>query len=57
MTRRKSFRSQLYRAARDLGDIEAASKGPGSYVRRRVRKSAYRRMNGTLGRIFRSLGL
>lgn len=28
MPRRKSLRSQLYRAARDLGNVEAAEKGP-----------------------------
>lgn len=28
MPRRKSLRSQVYRAARDLGNIEAAEKGP-----------------------------
>jgi hypothetical protein len=28
MARRKSLRSQLYRAARDLGNAQAAAKGP-----------------------------
>jgi hypothetical protein len=28
MPRRKSLRSQLYRGARDLGNLEAAEKGP-----------------------------
>ena len=57
MTRRKSLRSQLYRAARDLGDVQSAAKGPGAYARRRVRKVAYRRTNGGLRRLLRSLGL
>jgi hypothetical protein len=29
---RHSLRSQPYRATRDLGDVLAASKGPGSYA-------------------------
>jgi len=57
VTRRKSLRSQLYRAARDLGDVQSAAKGPGAYARRRVRKVAYRRTNGGLRRLLRSLGL
>jgi hypothetical protein len=44
MARRKSLRSQLYRAARDLGNIEAAEKGP-SYGKRVVRRKAYRKTN------------
>lgn len=57
MTRRKSLRSQLYRAARDLGDLEAAAKGPVPYAKRRARKVAYRRTNGALGSFLRALGL
>lgn len=34
MTRRSSLRSQLYRAARDLGNVQAAEKGPASYAKR-----------------------
>ena len=33
MARRKSFRSQLYRAARDMGNIEAAAKALAARVR------------------------
>jgi len=51
------MRSQLYRAARDLGDLQAASKGPESYAKRRVRKVAYRRTNGALRSILRAFGL
>jgi hypothetical protein len=57
MTRRKSLRSQLYRAARDLGDVRSAAKGPGSYAKRRVRKVAYRRTNGALSRLLRAFKL
>jgi len=40
MTRRKSLRSQLYRGARDLGNLEAASpKDPGALGKRNVRRA------------------
>ena len=55
--RRKSLRSQLYRGARDLGNLEAAEKGPASYGRRVVRRKVYRTTNGTLQRGLRKLGL
>jgi len=55
VARRKSLRSQLYRAARDLGDLEAAEKGPGAYAKRRIRRKVYVRSNGALGRLLRSL--
>jgi hypothetical protein len=42
-TLRKSLRSQLYRGARDLGNIEAAEKGPTSLGKRYVRRAAYRK--------------
>jgi hypothetical protein len=57
MARRKSLRSQLHRAARDLGDIESAAKGPGAYAKRRVRKVVYRKSNGALRSILRAFGL
>lgn len=55
MARRKSLRSQLYRAARDLGNVEAAAKGPGAYGRRVVRRRVYRTTNGALGKLLRSI--
>ena len=33
MDRLMSLRGQFYGAARDLGDIESAAKGPGSYAK------------------------
>jgi len=51
------LRSQLYRAARDLGNYQAAVKGPGPYARRVIRRAAYRRTNGELRRVLRGLGL
>jgi hypothetical protein len=53
----KSFRSQLYRAARDLGNIEAAEKGPASYGKRVARRKVYRSTNKGLAGILRGLGL
>jgi hypothetical protein len=57
MTRRSSLRSQLYRAARDLGNVEAASKGPGSYGKRVARRKVYRTTNGLTNQLLRSAGL
>jgi len=52
---RKSLRSQLYRAARDLGNVEAAGKGPAAYGRRVVRRKVYRQTNGALGKLLRGI--
>lgn len=57
MPRRRSMRSQLYRAARDLGDIEAASRGPGALGRRVVRRRVYRTTNRWTRRLLRGFGL
>ena len=53
----KSTRSQLYRAARDLGDLQAAMHGPRAFAKRRVRKVAYREVNGQLRHVLRLMGL
>jgi hypothetical protein len=57
VTRRKSTRSQLYRAARDLGDLQAAMHGPTAYGRRLVRKKAYAKTNSLLAMVLRDIGL
>jgi hypothetical protein len=57
MARRISLRSQLYRAARDLGNLQAASKGPSSYARRVARGKIYRTTNGLTRQLTRRLGL
>jgi len=57
MARRKALRSQLYRAARDLGNIQAAEKGPVSYGKRVVRRKVYRTTNSAVGGILRALGV
>jgi hypothetical protein len=51
------LRGELYRAARDVGNLQAASRGPGPYARRVVRRAVYRKTNGELRRILRNLGL
>jgi hypothetical protein len=53
----KSFRSQLYRAARDMGNAEAASKGPTSYGKRVARRKVYRATNRVTAGFLRRLGL
>jgi hypothetical protein len=57
MARQKSLRSQLYRAARDLGNVQAGTKGPSSYAKRVARRKIYRTTNGLTRRLTRSLGL
>jgi hypothetical protein len=55
--RRKSLRSQLYRAARDLGNVQAAERGPAAYGRRVVRRGVYRTTNGAVSRGLRKFRL
>jgi hypothetical protein len=57
MAGRSSLRSQLYRAARDLGNVQAAAKGPGSYAERMARRKVYRTTNGMASQLLRSFGL
>ncbi|MGH9101515.1 MAG: hypothetical protein ACRDYD_00795 [Acidimicrobiales bacterium] len=58
MPRGKSIRSQLYRAARDLGNAQAARRGGASGTARRyARRAVYRRTNHLTGSLLRALGL
>jgi hypothetical protein len=57
MARRKSLRSQLYRAARNLGNIQAARADPTSYGGRVVRRKVYRTTNAINRRVLKYLGL
>ncbi|HUZ21808.1 MAG TPA: hypothetical protein VMU75_14685 [Acidimicrobiales bacterium] len=58
MASRKSLRSQLYRAARDLGNVEAVEHGgAGGLARRAARRSVYRKSNGLTGSLLRAIGL
>ena len=44
-------------SARDLGNLEAAKKGPASLGKRYVRRAAYRKTNTGLAGILRAFGL
>lgn len=55
MTRPRTVRSALYRAARDLGNVQAARGGPASYGRRFVRRKVYRATNKVTGGFLRRL--
>lgn len=57
MSRSPSLRSQLYKAARLMGTIQAATKGPAAYGKRVVRRKVYAKTNGALSRVLRNLGL
>jgi hypothetical protein len=57
MARRSSLRSQLYRAARDLGNIQAAERGPTSYAKRVARRKVSRTTNGMTRTLLRGLRL
>jgi hypothetical protein len=57
MARRSSLRSQLYRSARDLGNLQAAERGPGSYAKRVVRRKVYRTTNGMTRHLLRGFKL
>jgi hypothetical protein len=58
MARRRSLRSQLYRAARDLGNVEAVEHGgPEGLARRYTRRAVYRTTNRWTSSLLRGLGL
>jgi hypothetical protein len=58
MARKKSLRSQLYRGARDLGNIEAVAHGGVSGgAKRYARRAVYRKTNTVTGSFLRALGL
>lgn len=50
-------RSTLYRAARLLGDAQAASRGPAPLAKRYARKAVYRRTNSATRSLLKGLGL
>jgi hypothetical protein len=61
MARRRSgiagLRSELYHAARVMGDVQAISQGPGAYAKRYVRRRVYSRSMGATGSILRALNM
>ncbi len=50
-------RNALYRAARLLGDVDAAKQGPEAYAKRLVRKRAYRTGNRGISRLLKGFKL
>ncbi|MGH9296570.1 MAG: hypothetical protein ACRDZP_01170 [Acidimicrobiales bacterium] len=56
MARSRSLRSQLYRAARQLGNAQAASKGPVAYGKRVVRRKTYAKGNNAIRKLLKVFG-
>jgi len=57
MARSRSLRSEMYRTARVMGDLQAAEKGPTAYGKRVMRKQMYRRSNSLTRQLLRMVGL
>jgi steroid 5-alpha reductase family enzyme len=55
--RKRSLTSTLYWAARLSNNVRAASRGPGAYARRVVRRKTYSKSMGATGRLLRIFGL
>jgi hypothetical protein len=53
----RSFTSTLYRAARLSNNLRAASRGPGAYAKRVVRRKTYSKSMGATRRFLKALGL
>ncbi len=57
MPRKQSLTSQLYRAARFSNNLRAASRGPGAYAKRVVRRKTYAKSMGITRSILKAFGL
>jgi hypothetical protein len=57
VSRERSLRSQLYRDARIMGNLQAAAKGPGAYAQRYARRKTYAKTNAGTHALLRALGL
>ncbi|MDH2903368.1 MAG: hypothetical protein PXZ08_05385 [Actinomycetota bacterium] len=57
MARRRSLRSQLYRDARILGNVQAAAHGPAAYGKRYARRKVYTTSNSLTRQLLRALSL
>jgi len=57
LSRRHSLRAELYRDARLIGNVEAASHGPLAYSKRVARRKVYARTNSFTRSILRSISL
>jgi hydroxymethylglutaryl-CoA reductase len=53
----RSLTSTLYRAARFSNTVRAASRGPGAYAARVMRRKTYSKSMGTTRRLLRVFGL
>jgi hypothetical protein len=53
----RSLTSTLYRAARFSNNVRAASRGPGAYAKRVMRRKTYSRTMGATRRFLRGFGL
>jgi len=57
MPRKKSLTSQLYSLARTSNNLRAASKGPGAYAKRVVRRKVYGKQMSFTRSILKGFGL
>jgi hypothetical protein len=57
VARRRSLRSEMYRTARIMGDIDAAKRGPSAYGKRVLRKDMYRHSTSVTRQLLRLVGL
>jgi len=57
MSRHRSLRSELYRDARVIGNLEAAAHGPVAFSKRYARRRVYARTNGFTRSILRSINV
>jgi hypothetical protein len=57
MSRQRGVRTELYRDARLLGNLEAAAHGPVAYGKRYARRKVYARANGFTRSILRAISL
>jgi hypothetical protein len=57
MSRHRSLRTELYRDARILGNLDAAARGPVAYSKRSARRKMCAAANGVTHSILRSIGL
>ncbi|HUW78605.1 MAG TPA: hypothetical protein VMV52_07640 [Candidatus Nanopelagicaceae bacterium] len=55
--RKRSLTSQLYRLARASNNLSAASKGPGSYAKRVVRRKIYGKEMSLTRKLLKGFGL
>ena len=57
MSQERGLRSQLYRDARIMGNVEALSRGPVAYGKRYARRKTYAKSNALTHSVLRSLEL